>query len=80
MEKYKNSDNNIEKLPEGATDIELAIFLVGHIDNPCGTEIQPGQIENIREFYINEAEKMLGKMTNPDAKKLLELKIQEYKK
>jgi len=79
MEKPKN-EMRLEKTPEGASDIELAMFLIKHIDNPCQVEVEPGRIENIREFYIRAAERALDEMTNPEAKKLLEFKIREYKK
>ena len=61
-----------------ATDSELAMFFIRHIDNPCEAETASGEIVNIRNFYIEEAKRALLKMTNPDAKKALELKIQEY--
>jgi hypothetical protein len=81
MESFKNKRQELEEIDfTKTTDIEIARFLVDHIDNPCESEVQPGQFENIRDFYIKEAEKMLEKMTNPEAKRLLEIKIQEYKK
>ena len=68
-----------EKLSsEKATDMEVATFLAGHIDNPCEAEVSPGQCENIRSFYIREAESLLPKMKDENAKKFLELKIKEY--
>ncbi len=63
-----------------ASDMELALFLAKHIDNPCETEIAPGRGENIRNFYIKEAEAALVKMVDSEAKNFLELKIKEYKK
>jgi hypothetical protein len=68
-----------EKVPEKASDMEIALFLAKHIDRPCEAEVKPGEIRNIREFYIKEAKRLLEKMENPEAKKFLELKIQEYK-
>lgn len=68
-----------EEIPEGASDMEVAEFLAGHIDNPCEVEVAPGQVENIRDFYIREAKKLLPKITDLEAKRLLELKMQEYK-
>ena len=81
----ESSKNDIEPtgLPEkipAATDIELAMFLITHLDNPCEVEIEPGQTENIREFYLREAKAVLSKITNPEAKSLLEDKIKEYEK
>ncbi|MBM3206225.1 MAG: hypothetical protein FJZ43_01200 [Candidatus Staskawiczbacteria bacterium] len=67
-----------EKVPEKATDIELALFLIGHIDNPCEAEVVPGVKENIRGFYIKMAEESLEKMSNENAKDLLKSKIKEY--
>ena len=69
----------MEQAPKIATDLELAMFLIGHIDNPCEVEVEHGRTENIREFYIREAEKVLTTMTDPQAKELLESKVQEYK-
>ena len=68
-----------EKVPEDATDMELALFLINHMDNPCEVEVAPSVKENIREFYIKRAEEVLVKITNENAKCLLELKIKEYK-
>lgn len=68
----------LHKLPQEATDSEVAMFFMAHIDNPCTVEVAPGVIENIREFYLREAKLAMEKMTNEDAKKLLELKIKEY--
>jgi len=72
------SKDEIEKIPEKASDMEVVLFLAGHIDNPCETEVAPGEKENIREFYLKEAERALSEMTNEDAKGFLELKIKEY--
>ena len=75
---FESFEYEPEKIPEGATDLEIALFLIGHIDNPCEGEVSAGQIENIRDFYIREAERMLSQMESSDAKHLLELKIKEY--
>ena len=69
-----------EKSPEAATDAELADFLIEHIDNPCEVEVAPGQVENIREFYIKEAERVIPTMVDPEAIDKLKKKIEEYKK
>lgn len=61
---------------EEATDAELALFLVKHIDNPC--EDPSGK--NIRDFYIGEAKKVLGTIQDAGAKKMLEDIIQKYSK
>jgi hypothetical protein len=76
-------DVNLEELNkprEEATDMELALFLSKHINNPCEAEVAPGQKENIRGFYLREAQNVLAKMTDENAKKFLELKIAEYEK
>lgn len=69
-ESIENHGENIEpeKLPEEATDMELAMFLIGHIDNPCEAEVEPGVKENIRDFYIREAEKAVQTIANDNAK------------
>lgn len=77
LENFK-SENEIEKIPEKASDMEIALFLAGHIDNPCETEVAPSEKANIREFYLKEAEKALSEMTDEDAKRFLESKIKEY--
>lgn len=68
----------VKKVLENASDMELALFLTGHIDNPCEAEVAPGKKENIREFYLKEAKGAILKMTNEYAKRFLELKIKEY--
>lgn len=75
----EGSEGPGENLPRGATDMELAMFLIGHIDNPCQVEVEPGRMENIRGFYIKEAERVLGTITDESAKALLEFKIREHK-
>jgi hypothetical protein len=57
-----------------ATDIELAEFLIKHIDNPC--EDLSGN--NIRGFYLREAKRALDTMQDPEAKALLESAINRY--
>jgi len=61
---------------EKATDMELAFFLIKHIDNPC----EDLQGNNIRDFYIREAKKTLNTIQDLEAKKLLEDIIQKYSK
>lgn len=68
---------------EKATDMEAFLFYSRHIDKPCEVEV-PGKDDqsvetvNIRDFYIRGAKEALLKMTNPEAKKLLEQKIAQY--
>ena len=80
----KENDKKDQPIPEGldltkATDMEAVSFFSFHIDNPCEAEVSPGEMKNIRDFYIREAEKTLEKMTNPFAIQILEDKIREYK-
>lgn len=74
MEKF---ERNLQK--EKASDMELAEFLIKHIDNPCTVEVE-GRVENIRSFYIREAKRALETMTDSAAIDLLKRKIQEYEK
>ena len=77
MEDFK--DNlGAEKMPEKASDIQVAGFFAKHIENPCSVEVEKGKMANIRPFYIREAKKALENMTNPFAIELLEKKIKEY--
>jgi hypothetical protein len=65
--------DNFEK-KEKATDMELAVFLAYHIDNPC--EDLSGN--NIRDFYVREAKRVLENFQDAEAKKLLIDVIQKY--
>ncbi|MDP1538843.1 MAG: hypothetical protein Q8M00_02320 [bacterium] len=78
--KRENFENKseAEKIPEKTSDMEIALFLAGHIDNPCEVEVAAGKKENIREFYLREAKKVFSEMTDENAKRFLELKIKEY--
>jgi len=58
-------------------DSEIAGFLMFHIENPCGVEVD-GKRVNIRNFYLERAREILPNLTNPFAKRALELKIGEY--
>jgi hypothetical protein len=58
-----------------ALDIELALFLIKHIEEPC---IEPQTKSNIRDFYIRQAKKLIKEFENPFATDLLNQKIQEY--
>ncbi|MCP6717991.1 MAG: hypothetical protein KJI70_00385 [Patescibacteria group bacterium] len=57
-------------------DMEIALFLAAHLDNPCGIEID-GEWHDIRDFYERLARKLLASMTNPGAKEFLEKKIKK---
>jgi len=66
MEKQKNN--------ERATDMEYALFLIQHIRKPC----EDLEGNNIRDFYIREAERALETMSNQPAKELLESTIKDF--
>ena len=70
----EKQESNFEK----ATDREFTDFLIGHIDKPCEVEVEPGVVENIRNFYIRLANEEIPKMTDPEAIKDLEGKIKQY--
>ena len=59
---------------EKATDMALALYLIGHIEKPC--EYEEGK--NIRDFYIREAKRVLPTFQNQEARALLEKFIQKY--
>lgn len=67
-----------EKQKTEATDLELALFLVKHLDNPCEIKETPGELFNLRQFYLREARGALLKIKDPEAKRFLELKIKQY--
>jgi hypothetical protein len=56
------------------TDMEYALFLAGHINNPCKTL----DGDNVGETYIREARKSLETMTNPLAIETLQDAIDNY--
>lgn len=58
--------------------MEFVLAIAAHIDNPCEVEIEPGQIENIRKFWIQEAKNALGTITIDVAREILIAKIKEY--
>lgn len=78
MEKPVSQPKELEKPSVRASDMELALFFMTHIDSPCEAEIESGRKENIRKFYVREATKALKNMTNSTARRLLEEKIEEY--
>ncbi|OGZ00460.1 MAG: hypothetical protein A2946_00405 [Candidatus Liptonbacteria bacterium RIFCSPLOWO2_01_FULL_53_13] len=69
-----------EQLPQGASDMEMAVWLSGHIDKPCEVEIAPGKVADIREFYLGAAREYLPRMTDASAREFLTGKIEEYEK
>lgn len=58
-----------------ATDMELATCLASHIREPC-TEPTTGQ--DIRHFYVQEAEKAIPRLKNPFAIDFLKSVISQY--
>ncbi|MDP1833545.1 MAG: hypothetical protein Q8L11_01265 [Candidatus Moranbacteria bacterium] len=67
--------NAIGRGNEEATDMEIVMNLVGHINNPYMVDEQGN---SARKVYIKEAKNILDKLTNPEAKKMLEDAIEEY--
>ena len=68
--------NNLETVMNKIkSDIEIALFLAGHIDNPC---IDPITGKNIRPFSIRLAKEQLPRFSNPYAVTFLRDKIEEY--
>lgn len=61
---------------EGASDMELALFFIKHIQEPC----KDSDGNNIRDFYIREAKKALNDFKNPEARQLLENILKGYSK
>ena len=59
------------------TDSEIAMFLAGHIENPCTCEVN-GVTHNIRNFYLNLAERTLPSLTNPHASEFLRETMARY--
>lgn len=68
---FENFENK-----EKATDRELALFLIKHINNPC----EDLEGNNIRDFYIREAKKVLETFQDVESKQLLEDVIKKYSK
>jgi len=64
---------NFEK-KEKATDMEFALFLIQHINNPC----EDPQGNNLRDFYIKEAQKSLDTFQDQETKQVLEDAIKKY--
>lgn len=63
---------------DGATDMEVALMWAGHIRNLC-TVMVDGEEKNIKDFYLNESKNtVLPKLTNPFAKRFLQIKIEKY--
>jgi hypothetical protein len=67
MEEFKNQEGISD-------DMKLALSFVGHIKGPC--EDLHGN--NVRDFWVREAKKVLGTMQDKVAKDILEAAIREY--
>ena len=78
MEHEPTSQNEEEKEREKATDREFTDFLIKHIENPCEVTLESGVVKNIRDFYVRLAKDEIPKMTDQEAIKDLEIKIEEY--
>lgn len=65
-------------IEDKSSDLETALFLTEHIKNPCEVYVE-GKVENIRNFYIREAERILPKMKNNYAADFLRNIIDEYR-
>ncbi len=61
-----------------ASDLELALFLSEHINNPCEVDVE-GKRHNIRDFYLREAERVLPKIKDYIAREILLRKINQYR-
>ena len=63
--------NKFENPPEKpkASDMEIVLWISGHIMEPCGDS--EGK-DVLRKFYLQEAKEFLDKLTDPEAKKLLQ--------
>lgn len=66
----------VESREQPASDMELAIFLIKHITNPCSPEGRPDL--NLRPFYIREAERAILKMKDDKAIDLLKQTMESY--
>ena len=60
--------------PMKATDMELVLALIPHIEEPC----EDLQGNNVRHVYLNEAKKLLPQLKNPFAKEMLAETIKKY--
>lgn len=59
------------------TDMEVVLFLREHIENPCNAIVN-GKEKNIRYFYLDMAEEVIPKLTNPFAREYLQGMIDFY--
>ena len=60
-----------------ASDMEAAMMLATHIENPCSVEVE-GRTENIRYFYPEMAEHILPSFTNPFVREFLQNIMDQY--
>jgi hypothetical protein len=62
------------KSTEKPTDLEFALYLIKHIQAPCGDT----KGNNLRDFYLREAKRALETMKDTEAKEFLKSIIKEY--
>ncbi len=65
----------IDPSSEKPSDLEVAMFFIGHLQNPCGVEVAPGQRATLRDFYVREATRSLESIRDPEARALLEREL-----
>ena len=67
-----------EVINEKPTDMEVALNWAYHIKHPC-TVMVDGEEKNIRDFYLRVSKDIiLPKLTNPFARRFLQMEINEY--
>ena len=64
-------------MEEKASDLEFALFLSEHIENPCGFEMN-GSYYDGRDIYLREAKRALPQIKYVLAKDILLKKIEKY--
>lgn len=62
----------IDKLPVDNSDRDLVNRLIDHINQPCETKLPSGKTVNIRDFYIQEAKKILPTIVDKFEQKRLQ--------
>ena len=62
------------KIKKETLDIGDVLILIKHIENPC-VDLKGN---NVRHVYIEMAKKILPKIENLEAKKLLEFTLKKY--
>ncbi len=62
----------------GITDLERALFWAKEIRDPCTAVLKDGAEASMRGTYVRAARRELSLMTDPGARELLEVMINEY--